>query len=65
MFAYIGEALTILSTVSTAAMSHCTTATFVLLITVVYFRILSHYLDNLMIVKMLAVRMKTVSERIM
>lgn len=64
MSAYIGEALTILSIVS-RAMSHWTTATFVLLITVIYYRILAHYLDALMIVRTAAVAMKTISEGMM
>lgn len=64
MFAYIGEALTILSIVS-VAMSHWTTATFVPLITVIYYRILSHYLDDLMIGRTAAVAVKTISERMM
>lgn len=62
MFAYIREALTILSIVSTAT-SHRTTATFVPLITVIYYSILSHYLDDLMIVRFAAIAVKTVSER--
>jgi len=64
VFAFIGEALTILSIVSTA-MSRRTTATFVPLITVIYYRILSYYLDDLMTVRTAAVAMKTVSERMM
>lgn len=64
MFAYIGEALTILSIVSTA-MSRWTTTTFVPLITVIYYRILSHYLDDSMIVRTAALTVKTTSERMM
>lgn len=61
MVAYIGEALIILSIVSTA-MSHRTTATFVPLIKVIYYRILSPYLDDFTIVRTAAIAMKTISE---